>query len=79
MALIHRFYDAQQGQVLVGGHDVRELTQDSLGQQIAMVLQEPFLFTGSVFENIRYHKSGATLEEVVEAAKAVGAHDFIMR
>jgi ATP-binding cassette subfamily B protein len=78
MALVHRFYDIQQGQVLVGGHDVRELTQDSLGQQIAMVLQEPFLFTGSVFENIRYHKSEATRDDVIEAAKAVGAHDFIM-
>lgn len=79
MSLIHRFYDVQKGQVLVGGHDVRELTQDSLGQQIAMVLQEPFLFTGTVFENIRYHKNEATREQVIEAAKAVGAHDFIMR
>lgn len=78
MALVHRFYDIQEGQVLVGGHDVRELTQESLGQQIAMVLQEPFLFTGTVFENIRYHKSNATREDVIEAAKAVGAHDFIM-
>jgi ATP-binding cassette subfamily B protein len=65
--------------VLVGGNDVRDLTQDSLGDQIAMVLQEPFLFTGSVFENIRYHKTNATREQVIEAAKAVGAHDFIMR
>jgi len=79
MSLIHRFYDVQQGQVLVGGHDVRDLTQDSLGRQIAMVLQEPFLFTGTVLENIRYHKSHATYDEVVNAAKAVGAHDFIMR
>lgn len=79
MSLIHRFYDVQQGQVLVGGHDVRSLTQDSLGEQIAMVLQEPFLFTGTVFENIRYHKREATREQVIEAAKAVGAHDFIMR
>lgn len=79
MSLIHRFYDVQQGQVLVGGHDVRELTQDSLGDQIAMVLQEPFLFTGTIFENIRYHKAGATREQVIEAAKAVGAHDFVMR
>ncbi|TCL71857.1 ABC transporter ATP-binding protein [Rhizobium sp. BK251] len=78
MALIHRFYDVQKGQVLVGGHDVRELTQDSLGRQIAMVLQEPFLFTGTVFENIRYQKEEATREEVIAAAKAVGAHDFIM-
>ncbi|MBP1844879.1 ATP-binding cassette subfamily B protein [Rhizobium petrolearium] len=79
MSLIHRFYEVQGGQVLVGGHDVRELTQDSLGRQIAMVLQEPFLFTGTVFDNIRYHKTDATREEVIEAAKAVGAHDFIMR
>ncbi|MBY5717574.1 ABC transporter ATP-binding protein [Rhizobium leguminosarum] len=79
MSLIHRFYDVQQGQVLVGGDDVRDLTQDSLGAQIAMVLQEPFLFTGTVFENIRYHKLEATRERVIEAAKAVGAHDFVMR
>ncbi|MBP2448745.1 ABC transporter ATP-binding protein [Rhizobium leguminosarum] len=79
MSLIHRFYDVQQGQVLVGGHDVRALTQDSLGAQIAMVLQEPFLFTGTVFENIRYHKLEATREQVIEAAKAVGAHEFVMR
>ncbi|MBY5799083.1 ABC transporter ATP-binding protein [Rhizobium leguminosarum] len=79
MSLIHRFYDVQQGQVLVGGDDVRDLTQDSLGAQIAMVLQEPFLFTGTVFENIRYHKLEATREQVMEAAKAVGAHDFVMR
>ncbi len=77
MALIHRFYDVQEGQVLVGGHDVRQLTQDSLGQQVAMVLQEPYLFTGTVFENIRYNKATASLEDVIKAAKAVGAHDFI--
>ncbi len=79
MSLIHRFYEVQEGQVLVGGHDVRDLTQDSLGRQIAMVLQELFLFTGTVFENIRYHRTDATRQQVVEAAKAVGAHDFIMR
>lgn len=77
MALVHRFYEVQQGAVLVGGHDVRDLTQESLGRQIAMVLQEPFLFTGSVFENIRYQKREATLQDVIDAAKAVGAHDFI--
>ncbi|MCT9000198.1 ABC transporter ATP-binding protein [Chelativorans intermedius] len=79
MALVHRFYDVQEGQVLVGGHDVRDLTQESLGRQIAMVLQEPFLFTGTVLENIRYHRQDASREEVIEAAKAVGAHDFILR
>lgn len=78
MALIHRFYDVQDGQVLVGGHDVRDLTQDSLGRQVAMVLQEPFLFTGSVIENIRYNKEDASRDDVIEAARAVGAHEFIM-
>ncbi len=78
MSLVHRFYDVWEGSVTVGGHDVRDLTQDSLGQQVAMVLQEPFLFTGSVIENIRYNKETATREDVISAAKAVGAHDFIM-
>lgn len=78
MSLIHRFYDVQEGRVLVGGKDVRDVTQQSLGEQIAMVLQEPYLFTGTVFENIRYHKLDATKEQVIEAAKTVGAHDFIM-
>ena len=79
MALIHRFYDVWEGQVLVGGEDVRDVTQDSLGRSIAMVLQEPFLFTGTVLDNIRYNKTGATLDEVQRAAQAVGAHEFIMQ
>lgn len=79
MALVHRFYDVWQGSVMVGGRDVRDVTQDSLGRHIAMVLQEPFLFSGSIFDNIRYHKTEATRAEVVAAAKAVGAHEFIMR
>jgi ATP-binding cassette subfamily B protein len=79
MSLVHRFYDVWDGEVLVGGHDVRDLTQDSLGHAVAMVLQEPFLFTGTVIENIRYARTGATEEEVVRAAKAVGAHEFIMK
>ncbi|WP_029042608.1 ABC transporter ATP-binding protein [Cucumibacter marinus] len=78
MALVHRFYDVQDGAVLVGGHDVRDLTQQSLGEEIAMVLQEPFLFTGTVRENIRYNKADATDDAIEEAARAVGAHDFIM-
>lgn len=79
MALVHRFYEVQSGAVVVGGHDVRDVTQDSLGEQVAMVLQEPFLFTGSVFDNIRYNKASATRDDVIAAAKAVGAHEFIMR
>lgn len=79
MALVHRFYDVWDGSVMVGGRDVRDVTQDSLGRHIAMVLQEPFLFSGTIFDNIRYHKTESTRAEVVAAAKAVGAHEFIMR
>ncbi|MCP8885098.1 ABC transporter ATP-binding protein/permease [Devosia sp. XJ19-1] len=79
MALVHRFYEVQSGAVVVGGHDVRDITQESLGEQVAMVLQEPFLFTGTIFENIRYNKASATRDDVIAAAKAVGAHDFIAR
>lgn len=79
MSLVHRFYEVDSGAVLVGGHDVRDVTQQSLGEQVAMVLQEPFLFTGSVFDNIRYNKASATREQVINAARAVGAHDFIER
>ena len=78
-ALIHRFYDVWEGEVRVGGHDVRDLTLDSLGRAIAMVLQEPFLFSGTVFDNIRYGVEGATRQDVIAAAKAVRAHDFIER
>jgi ATP-binding cassette subfamily B multidrug efflux pump len=74
--LIRRFHDTWDGSVLIGGHDVREVTLASLGRTVAMVLQEPFLFTGTVLENIRY-ASGATQDEVITAARAVHAHDFI--
>ena len=77
MSLIHRFYEVNAGAVLVGGHDVRRVTQGSLGAQIAMVLQEPFLFTGTVMENIRYNKVSATDTDVIAAARAVGAHEVI--
>ena len=77
MSLIHRFYDVTGGQVLVGGHDVREVTQASLGRQIAMVLQEPFLFTGTVLDNIRYNKTGATRADIIAAATLLGADPFI--
>ncbi len=79
MALVHRFYDVWQGAVLIGGRDVRDLTLDSIGDNVAMVLQEPFLFSGTVFENIRYRTQAATRDDVIRAAKAVGAHDFIAR
>ena len=78
-ALVHRFYDVWEGTVKVGGYDVRDLTNDSLGEHVSMVLQEPFLFSGTIFENIIYAKEGATREDVVAAAQAVGAHEFIMK
>jgi ATP-binding cassette subfamily B protein len=79
MALVHRFYDVWDGRVLIGGRDVRDVTQDSIGEHVAMVLQEPFLFSGTVLQNIRYHKTNAARDDVISAAKAVDAHDFIMR
>ena len=78
-ALIHRFYDVWDGEVKVGGQDVRDLTLDSLGQCVGMVLQEPFLFSGTIADNMRYGLQWATREQVIDAAKAVRAHDFIMR
>ncbi len=76
-ALAHRFYDVWEGAVLIGGHDVRDVQQAALGRHVAMVLQDPFLFTGTVYDNIRYHHAGATREQVETAARAVGAHEFI--
>ena len=78
IALTHRFYEVDHGQILVGGHDVRDISLDSLGKTIGMVLQEPFLFTGTIEQNIRYN-TDASRERIIEAAKAVSAHDFIMR
>ncbi len=78
-ALIARFYDVQQGAVLIDGYDVREVTQRSLRNQIGVVPQDPFLFTGTIRENIHYGRLSATDKEVEETAKAVSAHDVIMR
>jgi ATP-binding cassette subfamily B protein len=78
-ALVHRFYEVDAGRVLVGGHDVRDVTLGSLGALVGMVLQEPFLFSGTIEENIRYSTSGATRDDVIAAAKAVSADDFIAR
>jgi ATP-binding cassette subfamily B protein len=78
ISLARRFYEANEGRVLVGGKDVRDVSLEALGQTIGMVLQDPFLFTGTIEDNIRY-ASAATHEEIIAAAKAVRAHDFIMR
>ena len=75
--LFARFYDVQEGAVLIDGHDVRDVTQRSLRSQIGVVLQEPFLFTGTIRDNIRYGRLDATNTEIEEAARAVGVHDLI--
>jgi len=76
--LIPRFYDPLEGRVWIDGHDVREVTQQSLRQHIALVLQETFLFSGTAKENIAYGRLDATEEEIIAAAKAANAHQFIM-
>lgn len=77
--LIMRFHDVKSGSLTIDGYDVNEVSQDSLRRQMGVVLQETYLFSGSVMDNIRYGRLEATDEEVIEAAKAVGAHDFIMK
>jgi len=77
-ALLHRFYDVWDGAILIDGHDVRDYSAAALGNHIAMVLQDPFLFTGTIFDNIRFRTLSATKGDVERAAKVVGAHDFIM-
>jgi ATP-binding cassette, subfamily B, bacterial len=79
MSLIPRFYDRQQGRILLDGTDTKRLTLKSLRAQISVVLQEPLLFSGTIAENIRYGRLDATPEEIIEAAKAANAHDFVMR
>ena len=77
--VLSRFYDVDEGVIRIDGHDVRDVTQASLHRQIGTVFQEPFLFKGSVADNIRYGRLDATDGEIIEAAKAIGAHDFIAK
>ncbi len=77
--LLGRFFDVTDGAVLVDGHDIREVTQASLRQQLGIVLQDTFLFGGSITDNIRYGRLDASDDAVIAAAKAVGAHEFIER
>jgi len=76
--LLSRFYDVSEGAVWVDGQDIRSVTQNSLRRQMGIVLQDPFLFSGSVSDNIRYGALEASDAAVEEAARAVGAHDFIL-
>ncbi|MDE6622340.1 MAG: ABC transporter ATP-binding protein/permease [Lachnospiraceae bacterium] len=77
--LLMRFYDADDGKICVDNHNICDVTRASLRQSYAMVLQDTWLFEGTVFENIAYGKQGATLEEVIAAAKAAKIHSYIKR
>ena len=77
--LVMRMYDVDEGSICIDGVDVRNISQESLRQQMGVVLQETFLFTGSIWQNLTYAKPNATREEVINAAKMAGAHEFIVR
>ena len=79
VSLLMRLYDVSEGRILLDGIDIRDITLDSLSRQIAIVPQEPYLFSETIIENIRYNRANASDEDVVRAASAVGAHDFIMK
>ena len=78
-SLLCRFYDVTGGRITVDGHDVRDVTQRSLRSQIGVVLQEPFIFTDTIANNIRYGHPDASMDEVIAAAKLANCHDFIMK
>jgi ATP-binding cassette subfamily B protein len=78
-ALLCRFYDVSAGRITIDGHDIRQIKRAALTRRLGLVLQEPFLFSGTVLDNIRFGRLEATDEEVQRAAKAVGADDFIRR
>lgn len=77
--LISRFYDVTGGRVLIDGHDVRDVQLQSMRRQMSVMMQDSFIFSGTIMDNIRYGRLDATDEEVIQAAKTVYAHDFIMR
>ena len=76
-SLVPRFYDPTEGRILIDGQDIREVTLKSLRSTVGVVQQDVYLFSGTVFENIEYGRPGASMEEVVTAAKMAGAHEFI--
>ncbi|MFN2279753.1 MAG: ABC transporter ATP-binding protein [Candidatus Promineifilaceae bacterium] len=76
--LLTRFFDISDGAITIDGYDIRNITQESLRQQLGIVLQDTFLFTGTIADNIRYGRLDASPEEIMQTARAVGAHDFIM-
>lgn len=78
VSLLPRFYDPKKGRILIDGKDIRDFTLKSLRSQISMVLQDPLLFSGTIANNIRYGRLEATMDEIIESAKAANAHEFIM-
>lgn len=78
MNLICRFYVQQQGRILIDGHDLREVTADSLHQQMGIVSQANYLFSGTVLDNMRYARPGATEEQVIESAQQLGSHEVLL-
>ena len=78
VTLISRFADVTQGRILMDGYDIRHVTRRSLAGQMSMVLQEPYLFSGTVADNIRYNHEDTPIQEVIDAARTVGAHELIM-
>jgi ABC-type multidrug transport system fused ATPase/permease subunit len=77
--LLYRFYDPTEGRILVDGNDLRSVKIESLRTQMGIVLQDPFLFSGTIIDNIRYSRPKATDEDVIAVSKAIGIHDFIIR
>ena len=77
--LITRFYDPNDGAIMIDGHDSRDIQVKALRQQVGVVLQDPFLFQGTIAENIGYSKPGASRKEIIAAARAANAHDFIVK
>ena len=75
--LIHRFYDANKGKVILGGVEIRKLTQEYIGKKVGMVLQDPFLFSGSILDNVKYGNPNITIYEIEEAIKLLGIEEFV--
>ena len=75
--LIHRFYDANKGKVVLGGVEIRKLTQEYIGKKVGMVLQDPFLFSGSILDNVRYGNANVSVEEIQKAVTLLGIEEFI--
>ena len=75
--LIHRFYDANKGKVILGGVEIRKLTQEYIGKKVGMVLQDPFLFSGSILDNVKYGNPNITIYEIEEAVKLLGIEEFV--